>query len=422
MSGFTTIRQVFAIRNYRFYLLGNLVSTSGNWVQRVAMGWLTWDLTQSGAWLGVIAFADLFPTFLIGLFAGALVDRSDAFKVLKRTQLLQLAQASALTALVFSGHVTVEWLVVFALIRGIIVAFNRPARMTTIYNIAGREHLTSAIAVNSMVFNSSRFIGPALGGAVTASLGVGWAFGFNALTYLAFYGCLMAIRIAPAIIQTTKRSLLADAVAGVRYTAGTEAIAVLLGTMLLVSLFVRPFTDLLPGFAGEVFGRGAGAYSTLLTLHGVGAMAAGAWLAQRGGLRGYTGVTVASLLVVSLALIVFSLAHNYWVAMPVMVVTGWAFVVQGVTIQTLIQTSIVAEMRGRVMSLYGMVARGTPAIGALMMGGLSEYFGLPAPVLGGAVLCLLLWAWVRTRQVRLAAELERETPVPVMGAERGGGD
>jgi MFS family permease len=403
MSGFTTIRQVFAIRNYRFYLLGNLVSTSGNWVQRVAMGWLTWDLTQSGAWLGVIAFADLFPTFLIGLFAGALVDRSDAFKVLKRTQLLQLAQASALTALVFSGHVTVEWLVVFALVRGIIVAFNRPARMTTIYNIAGREHLTSAIAVNSMVFNSSRFIGPALGGAVTASLGVGWAFGFNALTYLAFYGCLMAIRIAPAIIQTTKRSLLADAVAGVRYTAGTEAIAVLLGTML-------------------VFGRGAGAYSTLLTLHGVGAMAAGAWLAQRGGLRGYTGVTVASLLVVSLALIVFSLAHNYWVAMPVMVVTGWAFVVQGVTIQTLIQTSIVAEMRGRVMSLYGMVARGTPAIGALMMGGLSEYFGLPAPVLGGAVLCLLLWAWVRTRQVRLAAELERETPVPVMGAERGGGD
>jgi len=409
MSGLATIRQVFANRNYRYYVTGNLFSTSGNWVQRVAMGWLTWDLTNSAAWLGMIAFADLFPTFLIGLFAGALVDRTDSMRVLKMTQVLSLFQAAGLTAVVFTGHVTVWWLLVFALLRGIIVAFNRPARMTTVYYICGREHLSSAIAINSMVFNSSRFVGPALGGALTAAWGVGWAFAYNAFSYLIFLFLLMLIRIPSTKIENKKRSgLLRESWDGVRYAYGQAGILFLLIVMLLDSLFVRPFIDLLPGFADQVFGRGVDAYSTMLTVHGIGAMIGGYFLASRGGVAGFVRLMVWSLILLAVSLIVFTTVQVYWVALPIMFITGLAFVVQGVAIQTLLQTSVQADMRGRVMGIYGVVARGGPALGALIMGWLSEIFGLPAPVAAGAVLCMILWLWARTRQGPMAAELERE--------------
>lgn len=409
MSGLSVIRQTFANRNYRLYVIGNLFSTSGNWVQRVAMGWLTWELTHSAAWLGIIAFADMFPTFVIGLFAGALVDRTDSMRLLRITQLLQFFQVAGLAAMTFSGHIDVWWLLVFALIRGVLVAFNRPARMTTVYYIIGREHLSSAIAINSMIFNSSRFIGPALGGALTALGGPGWAFAYNGFTYLMFVVILMMIRIPPTAIAGKKRTgLWRDSIDGVRYALAQPGIMFLLIVMLLDSLFVRPFIDLLPGFAAQVFNRGVDAYSTMLTLHGIGAMLGGYYLASRGGVAGFTRLLVASLLLLALSLLVFTTVHVYWVALPIMFLTGIGFVIQGVAIQTMLQTAVAPEMRGRVMGIYGVVGRGGPAAGALMMGWLSEFFGLPWTVGAGAVLCLVLWAWATTRQGRMATELERD--------------
>ncbi len=419
MAGLSAFRQVFSNRNYRLYLLGNLCSTSGNWVQRVAMGWLTWNMTNSAAWLGVIAFADLFPTFVIGLVAGTLVDRSDSMKVLRTTQLLALCQASGLTAVVVTGHASVWWLLVFALLRGTIVAFNRPARLTTVYYIAGREFLSSAIAINAMVFNSSRFIGPALGGAITAAWGVGWAFAYNALSYLVFFLALLAIRVEFAGVERKKRgSVLSESWEGVRYTLNQPGIVFLLVVMLANSLFVRPFIELLPGFADRVFHRGVDAYSIMLTLHGIGAMLGGYWLASRGGVVGFTRFMVWSLLVIAVCLLAFTGAGNYWVALPILFVTGIAFVIQGVAIQTLLQTSAEPEMRGRIMGIYGMVARGGPAVGALVMGGLSEYFGLSEPVAGGAVLCIVLWLWARSRQKSISVELERDPEESASVAER----
>jgi MFS family permease len=409
MSGFQVIRQTFANRNYRLYVIGNLFSTSGNWVQRVAMGWLTWELTNSAGWLGVIAFADMFPTFVIGLMAGALVDRTDSMRLLRWSQVLQFIQVAALAATVFTGIVTVWWLLFFALVRGVLVAFNRPARMTTVYYIIGREHLSSAIAINSMIFNSSRFVGPALGGALTALGGAGWAFAYNAFTYLAFVVILLMIKIPPTTIEGKKKTgLWRDSIDGVRYALGQSGIMFLLIVMLLDSIFVRPFIDLLPGFADKVFGRGVDAYSTMLALHGIGAMIGGYYLAGRGGVAGFTRLLVASLLLLALSLLIFTTVHVYWVALPIMFLTGIGFVIQGVAIQTMLQTSVVPEMRGRVMGIYGVVGRGGPALGALVMGWLSEFFGLPMTVGAGAVLCLLLWAWATTRQGQMAAELEKE--------------
>jgi MFS family permease len=406
-SGLDNIRRAFTHRNYTLYVIGNLMSTSGNWVQRIAMAWLTWEITHSGAWLGIMAFADLFPTFVIGLFAGALSDRTDALKLLRFTQMFAIAQAIGLTIVVFTDSITVDWLLFFALFRGVVVAFNRPPRMTLVYNIVGREALSSAIAINSMVFNTTRFIGPVLGGVIVAWFGAGWAFAFNGLSYLAFLVILFMIDITPTERAATKKSGLgAETWEGVRYAFNHAGIALTLVILLLTSLFVRPFTELLPGIASAVFERGVNGYSTLLALHGIGAVAAGFWLAQRGGVRGFTSIIVWSLLVVSVSLIVFASAGSFWLALPIMAITGGAFVVQGVATQTLLQTAVATEFRGRVMASYGIVARGGPALGALAMGGISEFLGLLAPVAGGAVLCLCLWAWVVSRKRRIKEALE----------------
>ncbi|MDX1484508.1 MAG: MFS transporter [Alphaproteobacteria bacterium] len=406
-SGLDNIRQAFANRNYSLYVVGNLMSTSGNWVQRVAMGWLTWEVTHSGAWLGIVAFADLFPTFAIGLFAGALSDRMDALKLLRVTQMFAIVQAFGLAVVTFTGLVTVEWLLAFALFRGVVIAFNRPPRMTLVYNIVGRDNLSSAIAINSMVFNSTRFVGPALGGGIVAWFGAEWAFAFNGLSYFAFVVILFLIDITPSPRERSEKAGLgAETWEGVRYAFGHLGIALGLVILLLTSLFVRPFTELLPGIVSAVFERGVNGYSTLLALHGIGAMAAGFWLAQKGGARGFTQIIVWSLLVTSLSLIVFATAGSFWLALPIMAITGGAFVVQGVATQTLLQTIVATEFRGRVMAAYGIVARGGPALGALAMGGLSEFLGLSAPVAGGAVLCLGLWAWVVSRKRRIAQAME----------------
>jgi MFS family permease len=406
-SGIANIRRAFTNRNYSLYVAGNLMSTSGNWIQRVAMAWLTWELTHSGAWLGIIAFADMCPTFVIGLFAGTLTDRTDALRLLRVTQMFAIAQAVGLAAVTLSGLVTVEWLLFFALFRGIVVAFNRPPRMTLVYNIVGGEALSSAIAINAMVFNVTRFIGPVLGGAITAWYGAGWAFIANGLSYAGFVAILFAIDIPLTKTETREgASIGAETWEGVRYAFNHAGIALALVILLATSLFARPFTELLPGIASAVFERGVNGYSTLLAFHGVGAMAAGFWMAQRGGAREFTNIIIVSLAVVSVSLIIFSTIAGFWLALPLMVLVGWAIVVQGVATQTLVQTAVATEFRGRTMACYGIIARGGPALGALAMGGLSEFIGLSAPVAGGAVLCLLMWAWMMRRRRQVTRALE----------------
>ena len=409
LSGFGNITRVLVNPNYRWYLGGNFCTSTGNWVQRVGMGWLTWELTHSGAWLGVIAFADLAPTILFGLLAGAIIDRVDSLTVLRVTQVLSVLQGIGLAVMTLAGHITIEWLVFFATLHGCISAFNRPARMTVVYNLAGREMLSSAIALNSMIFNTSRFTGPGIGGAVIAYGGVGWAFALNALTYLFFFIALMAIKLASDKPETpARKSLLSSTAEGLRYVRGHQGVMLMMLIMMISGMLARPFTELLPGLVDAVFHRGVNAYSTMLILHGSGAMVGAYWLAQRGAITGLTRVTIAFLCVTSLSLIAFSLAHSFWLALPVMFITGAGFAIMGTGIQTLIQTAIDTEMRGRVMALYGIVARAIPAFGALIMGISSEFFGLMTPILVGATLSLGLWVWARGCRNTIAAQVERE--------------
>lgn len=410
IGGFANIKRVLDNRNYRIFIGGNLCSNLGNWIQRVAVGWLTWQLTESAAWLGLITFADLFPTVAIGLIAGALVDRTDYLRMLKLTQTIAMTQAALLSLLTFADLITIELLCALTVLRGINTAFNRPARMSLIYRLVGRDTLSSAIALNAIIFNSARFVGPAAGGAIIVAGGVALAFACNALTFLVFLAALTFLRL-PRQEKKRKdgRSLLSEAADGVRYALSHPGIGPLLIILVVTALFARPFTELLPGFADQVFGRGVDGLALLISANGLGAMAAGLWLLQRGTIAGLAALVIANLLLMACALLAFIATDIFWVAMPFLVVAGFSLVMQGVSVQTLIQTAVAGELRGRVLAVYGIVARGCPAIGALMLGGLSEHFGnLRLPVAGGAAVCLVLWVWAARRRPTMDQAFEGE--------------
>ncbi|HEU0070139.1 MAG TPA: MFS transporter [Alphaproteobacteria bacterium] len=408
-GGFAAIRQTFAIPNYRLYVIGHLTSNTGLWVQRIAIGWLTWDLTESAGWLGLIAFADQAPTILLGLIAGAVVDRMDYFKLLRLTQALQLFHAFLLAACTLLGFMDIWLLLILTLSRGIIVAFNRPSRMTVIYTLVGRDLLASAIALNSTIFNTSRFTGPAIGGALIVAGGAGWTFAVGFLMFFVFTVTLRLMNI-PAMPpkERSGRSLLRESWEGVQYILRHNGIRLQLAILVTTSVFARPLTDLLPGFAADIFQRGPDGLAWLLAFHGIGAMVGGSMLAARSQIQGLTRITIFNILIMAVSLLLFSITKEFWLACLLSGAAGYAFIVQGTSNQTLIQSAVDPDLRGRVISAYGLVARGGPALGALILGVAADHVGLRWPVAAGAALCLVAWVWAMRKRAFLAQALESE--------------
>jgi MFS family permease len=394
--------------NYGTYAAGNSVSLIGTWIQRIAVGWLAWELTGSGAWLGAVAFADLFPAVFIGPFGGAVADRLSRLRIITISQALAMVQAVALFWLTFSGAVTIEWLFALVLVNGFVMGFNQPSRLALVPSLVPREDLSTAVAINAIVFNLARFIGPAVAGLLIVSWGVAAAFAANALSFVAFFIAISRIRLDEAAPGRggVRRSLLADVGEGIRYTVGHSGIGPMLLLMVVLSLGVRPFVELLPGFADAVFHRGAEALAMLSSTIGIGAVLSGIWLAQRGPRAGLARLTLIAAGCVALAILAFTASDLFSLALLTVALAGIAMVLSGVGAQTLIQLTVEPEMRGRVMSLYGIIFRGGPAAGALVIGTLSEFFGLRWPLAGGAVLALGVWAWIWVRHRRLIYELE----------------
>jgi MFS family permease len=413
--GFEILGQTLKLRHYRLYVLGNVTSNLGMWTQRVAMGWLTWELTHSTAWLGINAICESAPALLIGVFAGAVIDRVDQLKLMRLAQSWSLIFSGALAVLTLTKVIDIWMLEGLVLGRGVVIAFYRPARSTVIYGLVGREFLPSALALNSMIFNTSRFLGPAIGGAIIASAGTGWAF---VLSFVLASVMTLALRAIQQVglsllpVETTRRSIWQETVDGLRYILHHDGIRTQLTLLIVTSLVAKPVTDLLPGFAGDVFNRGSSALALLLSFHGAGAMAGALWMTSRASLAGLTRITLANILLMGLALLLFVSSGNFWIAAPFVSVVGFAFIVQSISNQTLIQSAIEPALRGRVMSIYGIVSQGVPSIGTLAMGMIAAHFGLRLPIAVGALLCAALWAWGWRLRIPLAAALEGE-PRPV---------
>lgn len=408
MSGRAPSRILRAFRspNYRLYAAGNAVSLIGTWMQRVAVGWLTWELTESGAWLGAMAFAELFPTVLVAPLAGVLADRRDRLAAMRVTQVLLLAQALALFVLTASGAMTVWLLLALTLVLGVVAGVAQPIRLALVPSLVPREDLPVAVAVNSIIFNAARFVGPAVAGAAIVGGGVAAAFAANAATFAWFVFVLFRLRVetgeAPAAVRA---GLLASLGEGLAYTLRHAGIGPLLGLSLAFSVGVRPVVELLPGFAGAVFETGAEGLATMTATVGLGAIAAGLWMTRLDEGAGLVRLALLSPLAMGAALGLFVASPGPGLALPALFLAGAAMVAGGVGTQTLLQLAVDPGLRGRVLSLYGLIFRGGPALGALVMGGLSEALGLRWPLAGGALLAALAWALVWLRRDRVAAAL-----------------
>ncbi len=411
--GFGLIVRTLKQRNFRIYVSGNAVSLIGNWVQRTAVGWLTWELTQSGFWLGVVACADLLPVVVVGPFGGVLADRLDCRRLIMMAQSAALCQAVLLFALAAFGVLTVELLVLLVLVNGVIIGIYQPARLAFIFSLLPREDLSTGIAINSVVFNLARFIGPAVAGLLILSLGVAGAFAANALSFLFFLVALAVLRIAekPAKSSSVERaSLLSQLGDGLRYTLRHPGIAPLLLLLLAASFGLRPFVELLPGFAARVFAGGVDTLALLSSSIGIGAVVSGILMARRGG-GGLTRLVLVAALLLAVSVLAFAATETLWFATISVVCAGMCMVASGVGMQTLMQMSVDGAMRGRVLSLYGIVFAAGPAAGALVMGGLSESLGLRLPLLAGAVLMLMVWVWTWRRRATISAALEPDSPM-----------
>ena len=399
-------------RNFGVFTLGNTVSLIGMWMERIAIGWLTWQLTESGFWLGVVAFADFFPVMVIAPFAGALADRWDKVHVVMVSQSILLVEALVVWGLTAAGLISVGLIVLLTAIHGIVVAFNQPARLALVPSLVPRSDVGAAVAINAVSFNLARFIGPVFAGLAIVWSGVAAAFLANALTYVVYLLALARIRIDPAEDEKAgvPRGFFAEIIDGIRYTATHPAIGSLLFLLIAIGIGGRPLTELLPGFADDVFKAGAAGLSILASSVGAGAILAGLWLGHRGNSSNLLGVALATTVGQALAALAIIAVDRLWLAVPAMVVYGFCISAAGIASQTLVQLASARNMRGRVMSLYGLIFRGGPAIGALGAGILSVQLGLRWPVAIGAVLLLAAWLWTWLIRGRINAALAGEPP------------
>ena len=407
-SGFGGILGVLRHRNFRVYISGNAVSLIGTWMQRTAVGWLTWDLTESGLWLGLIACADLLPAVAIGPLGGVLADRFDRLRIMMAAQTVALLQAATLFALTAGGVIGVELLALLVLVHGIAMGFNQPSRLALMPSLVPATALSTGIAINSVAFNLARFIGPALAGLLIVTVGVAGAFAANAISFLIFLAALTRLRLGSAtrgVSGSGGASVLAELRDGIGYTLGHPGIRPMLLLLATVSLGVRPFIDLMPGFAAEVFGGGADTLALLSSTVGLGAVTSGLWIARRGP-RGLTRLVLINTLVASLAILGFVATDFLWFGLICVGLAGMALVASAVSMQTLMQLAVDGARRGRVLSLYGIIFIGGPAAGALIMGALSEVLGLRLPLAGGTFLALLVWLRIWQRRQAISAALE----------------
>ena len=395
---------------YRHYAIGNGVSVIGTWIQRIAAGWYAWEVTHSPAWVAAIAFMALAPSTVFGPIGGALVDRRDRLAMVKATQALSMLLSILITIAAFTGTLSIWVLAALTFIDGVIQAFAQPARLSLISHLVPRHDLPVAVALNSITFNTARFIGPTIAGSVIVAGGSSWAFLVNAATYAVLQAMLALIRpltsTAPPARDAASPGLFAEMLDGWRYAASHPGIGPMLGLMIVCSILTRPVVELLPAFAGQVFDGGATGLARLAAAMGIGAIIGGVFLAQRERLSGLARLNYWSGIAVSLLVLAFTATDDLYVGVAILCLGGGAMVFNGTAGQTLVQAAVVAPMRGRVLGIYGIIFRGGPAVGALVMGALSEWSGLRWPVAGGALLALLYFAWFWPRLPAMTRSLE----------------
>jgi MFS family permease len=395
------IVRVWRHRDYALLMTGIGPYYFTSWMQRVGVGWLAWELTHSPGWLGAVAAVDLAPMLLISPFAGAMVDRWDPVKQMKFAMIAVILHAAVLAWVTMAGWITIELLFVLTLVNGMIMPVYNAARQTIVPATVPRSDFASAISLDSSFFHGSRFVGPMIAALTILYWGIGATFLAHVLGSGIFTLQVFRLRLPPRPAKgaVVMGEILADILEGWRYVWAHTGIFVLFMTMTVASLSVRPLQDFLPGFAGGVFNAGANGLAWLTSSMGVGAMCGASWIAFRGHTKGLPLAVVTCVLGLALSTLGFVATPSLWVAVVFSVLQGFTLTVMATSISTLTQSAVSDAMRGRVMSLFAMIYRGVPAVGALIIGFSAEGIGLRWTFAIAALVCVVLWLTVLPRIV-----------------------
>jgi MFS family permease len=387
-------------RNFKLFFFGQAISVIGTWMTRLATAWLVYRLTHSAWLLGVVGFTGQIPTFLLAPFAGVWVDRWNRQKVLVWTQSLAMVQSFALAALALTHHIVVWEIVALSIMQGLINAFDMPGRQSFLVEmVEGREDLASAIALNSSIVNMARLLGPSLAGIVISLAGEGACFLADGISYIAVIWSLLAMRgLLPRVTRPDRApSMLHELKAGWKYVSEFPPVRTILLLFAMVSLMGIPYMTLMPVFASKVLNGGAHTLGFLMGAAGCGALAAAVTLAARKTVLGLGRVIGASSAVFGIAIVAFSLSRNFWLSAATLVVAGYGMVLELSASNTIIQTLVTDEMRGRVMSYYTMAFVGMAPFGSLMAGALAQWIGAPRTLMVTGLCCALGAAWYFTQ-------------------------
>lgn len=380
-------------RNYRLLWIGAFISNIGTWIQKVGQPWLILSLTGSPLLLGLDGFMQDAPLLLFLLIGGAISDRFDKRRILIFSQVVQGTSALLLAVLIVTGHITVWTVIVLSFVVGCVQSLSTPAYLSLLPSLVSPAHISNAIALNSMQFNLSRFIGPAIGGVVVASLGVAWCFGLNALSYVALLIVLPLIQFPPTQSERVSLSSLGKSISeGVQEVHRRPELLSVTVAVFFVSFFAGPILNFIPVVAKENLNAEAGGFSLMLSAFGAGAVVGAVRVAALKAHSNRHQILFASSGVLAAAIAAIALSHIFLLSLALMFVSGFAFVSCGSVGNTIMQTGVAERLRGRAISIYATAFRGGLPLGSLLTGVVSEHFGAQtALLLNGIALLVFVW-------------------------------
>ncbi len=377
-------------RNFQLFFAGQLISLIGTWMQTVAQSWLVYRMTGSAFLLGAVGFSSQIPVFIMAPVGGIVADRLNRQRIVISTQTVSMILAGILAALTLSHRVQVWQIMVLASSLGVVNAFDIPARQAFLIDMVGREDLMNAIALNSSMFNGARVIGPAVAGILVASIGEGWCFFANAVSYLAVIAGLLLMRIVHPAKLATQGSPLENVIEGFAFARNTGPIRAILLLLGVVSFVGMPYTVLMPVFADQILHGGARGLGILMGATGIGALLGAVSLAARVGIKGLGRLIAMCAGGFGLSLALFSFSRIFWLSTLLLVPVGFFMMVQMASSNTLIQSMVPDRLRGRVMSVYSMMFMGMAPFGALSAGSVAHHLGAPWTVALGGLACTMM--------------------------------
>src|SRR5664279_127297 len=389
-------------RNFQLFFAGQAISLIGTWMQTVAQSWLVYRMTGSALLLGTVGFASQIPVFIMAPIGGIVADRNNRRRVVIGTQIASMVLATVLALLTLSGRIQVWQIMAIAAGLGVVNAFDIPARQAFLIDMVGREDLLNAIALNSSMFNGARIIGPAIAGILVASIGEGWCFFANAVSYIAVIVGLLLMHIEHPANLANQGSPLENILEGFAFVQNTGPVRAILLLLGLVSFVAMPYAVLMPVFADKILHGGARGLGILMGATGVGALLGAASLAARVGVKGLGKLIALSAGGFGVSLILFSFSKIFWLSTVLLVPVGLTMMVQMASSNTLIQSMVPDRLRGRVMSVYSMMFMGMAPIGSLIAGAAAARFGAPATVAAAGAVCMAAAAvfWMRLPKIR----------------------